>query len=182
VASFQRQDNDNGTTCTVGSSRLKTIIIMGDDGSSPVLRDHKRNNSMEEEAGGTIRKKQRSQNQNQQQQQQQQEQHLGSNSQWLFQRANNNNGSNFSSSSMVLSDHLGDTSHIVESMTHNNQVGQHCNWSLTSLSQAQQPNNNNNKKGRANKQERCKAARHTVMRVFRAPRSIGQTNHGEMSE
>jgi len=154
---------------------------MGDDESS-ALRDHKRNNSMEEEAGGTIRKKQRSQNQNQQQESSLSPQaHLGSNSQWLFQQANHNVSSSSSSSSMVLSDHLGDTSHIVESMTHYNQVGQHCNWSLTSLSQQPQ-NANNNKKGRANKQERCKAARHTVMRAFRAPRSIGPTNHGEMSE
>jgi hypothetical protein len=124
-----------------------------------VLRDHKLN-SKEEEAG-TIRKKQRSENQ--QQQQESSSQHLGSNSQWLFQHANNGSSS---SSSIVLSDHLGDTSQIVESMTH--QVG---HWSLTSLSQQ------NNNKGRANK-ERCKAARHNVMRAFL---HSGQSNN-EISE
>jgi hypothetical protein len=51
---------------------------------------------------------------------------------------------------MVLSDHLGDASAMVESLTH--QVD---NWSLTNLSPSSKPN-----------KQRCKAAKRQVMRAM----------------
>lgn len=69
-----------------------------------------------------------------------QQESVGTNSQWLFRRHDHGE--------MVLSDNLGDTSAIVDSLTH--QVD---NWSLTKLPSASKTN-----KGR------CKAAKRQVMR------------------
>jgi hypothetical protein len=65
--------------------------------------------------------------------------------QWLFQRQDGN--------TMLLSENLGDTSAVVESLTH-----QIDNWSLTSIKS----------KERGRKQtERCKAAKRQVMRAMK---------------
>ena len=119
-------------------------------------------NERMEENDGNIRKKQRFQKQEQPTSSCSRNNdllHLGTNSQWLFQHDNSIYGNN-GSSSMVLSDHLGNTPHIVESMTHQSR-----RWSLTALSQQQQ--------NTAASKERCRAARRNVMRA------LLQTNKGE---
>jgi hypothetical protein len=83
--------------------------------------------------------------------------------QWLLQRRNDSN--TMCTSAMVLSDHFGDASHMVESLTH--QVEE---WSLTHLNNHDfNHNHNHNHRGletTKNKKRNTRAAKRSVMRAL----------------